>query len=76
MVQVITGLEMGIDLIANRTGNAPTKISISVAVSRVAAVTRTERVLESGESSFLLDWLAGGEACRRIIEGFSSDLKL
>jgi hypothetical protein len=64
---------MGIDLIADRTGNFPMKLSRSApaAVSRVAAVTRTERIPESCESSFLLDWLTGGEACQRNIQGFS-----
>jgi hypothetical protein len=64
---------MGIYLIVDRTGNAPTKFSRSApdVVSRVAAVTRTERVPESCESSFLLDWLAGGEACQRNIQGFA-----
>ncbi len=72
-VQVITGLEMGIHLIADRTGNVAATFSrlAPAAVSRVAAVTRTERVPESCESSFLLDWLAGGEACQRNIQGFS-----
>ncbi|MGA7245175.1 MAG: hypothetical protein WBX19_18465 [Terracidiphilus sp.] len=30
-----------------------------------------ERVAQFIESSFLLDWLAGGDACQRNIRGFS-----
>lgn len=32
---------------------------------------REERAPERCESGFLLDWLAGADACRRNIEGFS-----
>lgn len=72
-MQGITGLEMGIDLIAHRTGNASKIISgsTSSAETCVEAKTQTNRVPESWESSFLLDWLAGGEASQRNIQGFS-----
>lgn len=64
---------MGIDLITHRTGNASKIIigSRSSAETCVEAKTQTDRVPESCESSFLLDWLAGGEACQRNIQGFS-----
>ena len=66
-------MKWGIILIADRIGNGNTKFSSSApaVVSRVATVTRTERIPESCESSFLLDWLTGGEACQRKIQGFS-----
>ena len=50
-----------------------TKITESAApaVSRGETETWADRVPENCESSFLLDWLAGGEACQRNIQGFS-----
>jgi hypothetical protein len=38
---------------------------------RLEMETRTGPVGESCESGFLLDWLAGGVACQRNIQGFS-----
>lgn len=72
-MQGITGLEMGIELIADKTGNAPASLRGSAADSliRVPVVARTEQVDEIYASSFLLDWLSGGEACQRDIQGFS-----
>jgi hypothetical protein len=59
-------------LISQGTGNAATDTGkcASAPLSRIEVDRKTERILKSSEASFLLDWLAGGEACRRNIEGF------
>jgi hypothetical protein len=53
--------------------NAPMKIGgyNSSAVNLIEAETRKDQVPVVRESGFLLDWLAGGVACERNIQGFS-----
>jgi hypothetical protein len=73
-VQGITGLEMRIDLIAEGTVDALTKTGepTRAGVTQDEVDAQTKRVPEACESGFLLDWLAGGEACQRNTQGFSS----
>lgn len=54
-------------------GNAPAEIYRETfsSSSRNQAAATTEWIARVGQESFLLDWLAGGEACRRNIQGFS-----
>jgi hypothetical protein len=61
-------------VLTESAGNVFTKItgsSAAPALTRGDAEVRTERIQEYCASSFLLDWLAGADACRRNIQGFS-----
>jgi hypothetical protein len=64
---------MRIDLIAEKIVRDRTKIAEATrrATNHAEVDTGMLRVPESYESGFLLDWLAGGEACQRNIQGFS-----
>ena len=45
--------------------------SVQPAKNRAEFQVVDERIGECCRSGFLLDWLAGGEACKRDIQGFS-----
>ncbi|MGC2614034.1 MAG: hypothetical protein WA354_08405 [Terracidiphilus sp.] len=61
-------------MIAEETVDAVTKIGEFTrnGATRDEVNAQTEGVPEARESGFLLDWLTGGEACQRNIQGFSS----
>jgi hypothetical protein len=72
-VRDITGLDRNVASKAERAGSVLTRLgeSFQSAESHQQTGEPVERVAQFIESSFLLDWLAGGDACQRNIRGFS-----
>ncbi len=46
------------------------RASVKPAENHTEFQSGSERIRECSGSGFLLDWLAGGEACKRDIQGF------
>lgn len=69
----ITGPDRNIASKAESAGSASTRLgeSFESAESHLQTGEPAERVGRFVGSSFLLDWLAGGDACQRDIRGFS-----
>lgn len=72
-VRDITGPDMSSYFIADGNDRALTESrdSVQPRENHAGLQAGVERIGECSGSGFLLDWLAGGEACKRDIQGFS-----
>ena len=57
-------------LAENDRKSARLSCSVQLTENHAEPQISEERTRESSGSGFLLDWLAGGEACQRDIQGF------
>ena len=72
-VRDITGPDMSSYFIADGNDRALTESrdSVQPRENHAGLQAGVERIGECSGSGFLLDWLAGGEVCKRDIQGFS-----